>query len=349
MMLEAIRFKNKRLWYLDQSRLPLRELWQECRSLEDGFRAIRGLKVRGAPLIGVFAAYCIVIHSKNLSRDKKKFLAQLSEAFKYLGSCRPTAVNLSWALRRLEEAARGNRQKSTSSIKAALLKEACLIHAEDRDSSRRMAGYGARLIKSGDRILTHCNTGFLAASGEGTALAVIYGAKRRRKNITVYADETRPLLQGARLTAWELSKKKIPFFIICDSAAAYLMQKKCVDKIFVGADRIAANGDVANKIGTYSLSICAAHHKIPFYVVAPSSTFDVSLSKGSDIRIEQRNADEVCSILGEVRVAPKKARAKNFAFDVTPHHLITALICDKGLIYPPFKKNIRKVLCGRRN
>jgi methylthioribose-1-phosphate isomerase len=340
----SIEFRNNRLFYLDQRELPLKEKWRQCKTLEQGYAAIKGLSVRGAPLIGVFAAYVIAIHLKALPQKKYDFLKKLKQSIDYLKSCRPTAINLSWALGRLEAVCLEKECRSLLEIKKALLKEARLIHQEDVLLCRNMARFGVKLIKKGDRILTHCNTGFLAASGQGTALSVIYEAKHQKKDITVYVDETRPLLQGARLTSWELTKSKIPVFVICDNMAAYLMQKGMIDKVFLGADRIAANGDVANKIGTYSVAIAAHYHKIPFYVVAPFSTFDMSLSLGKDIPIEERSEDEVSNILGKVQIAPKGVKVHNFAFDVTPNELVTAIVSDKGIVYPPYEKNISRVL-----
>lgn len=342
--MNAIRFNRNRLFYLDQTELPLREVWKDCRSLEDGYTAIRRLEVRGAPLIGVFAAYCIAISVQKIP-DKKNFTKQTYKAIKYLKSSRPTAVNLSWALERLEKIILKNKKYPPARIKKALLEEAENIHCEDIALCEHMATYGASLIKKGDRILTHCNAGFLATSGEGTALAAIYKAHKLYKDIYVYVDETRPLLQGARLTAWELTKRKIRCTLICDNMAAYLMQKGQIDKVFVGADRIAANGDIANKIGTYSVAIAANYHKIPFYVVAPFSTFDLSLSDGKQIPIEEREPFEVKTILGKINIAPKGIKVFNPAFDVTPNHLITAIITDKGIVYPPYRANIKKLLC----
>ncbi len=343
----SVKFKNNRLFYLDQTRLPLFEVWLECRSLEDGFKTIKRLGVRGAPLIGVFAAYCLCIHLKKLSSDKALFSKQLKESLRYLNSSRPTAVNLSWALKRLKQSAKG---KDVSAIKKAMLSEAKAIHRQDLLLCKKMATYGLRLIKKGDQILTHCNTGFLATSGEGTALSVIYAAARKYKNkLIVYADETRPLLQGSRLTAWELLKKKIPSFVVCDNMAAYLMQTGKIDKVFVGADRISANGDAANKIGTYTVAVSASYHKIPFYVVAPFSSFDLKLKNGKQIPIEQRNPDEVRKIRGKVSVAPAEVKVYNPAFDVTPSKLITAIVTDKGIIYPPFAKNIKRLLCSKKS
>ena len=340
----SIKFKNNHLFYLDQTKLPLRELWRECKSLKDGYDAIKQLRIRGAPLIGVFAAYCIVIASKTFSSKKNNFLTQVTKAINYLKASRPTAANLFWALDRLEIVIKKNRNESVSHIKKEILKETKDIHREDVILCHKMADYGVKLIKKGDRILTHCNTGFLATSGEGTALAVIYKAHKLYRDIKVYVDETRPLLQGARLTAWELSKKKIPSAVICDNMAAYFMRKGQVDKILVGADRIAANGDTANKIGTYNLAVLAYYHKIPFYVVAPFSTFDLKLKSGKFIPIEERGADEVRKIVNKVYITPRKVRTYNPAFDITPHKLITAIVSDKGIIYPPYRKNIKRVI-----
>lgn len=340
----AIKFKNKRLFYLDQTQLPLREVWRQCKTLKDGFTAIKLLRVRGAPLIGVFAAYCIYVHLKYLPSTKSAFFKQLKKSLNYLKACRPTAVNLSWALGRLEEVAFKNKEKNIAQIKQAILKEAESIHKEDIILCQKMADYGVKLIKKGDRILTHCNTGFLATSGEGTALAVIYKAKKIYKDIEVYVDETRPLFQGSRLTSWELLKKRVATLVICDNMAASLMGKGAISKIFVGADRIAANGDVVNKIGTYSLAVLAHYHKIPFYVVAPFSSFDLSLKSGEHIPLEERKADEIRKVLNKVYIAPKNVKTYNPAFDLTPHMLITAIVSDKGIIKPPYKQNIKKVL-----
>ncbi len=342
--MRAIKFKNKQLFYIDQTKLPLKELWRKCKGLNSGYKAIKELQVRGAPLIGVFAAYCIYVHFKNKSLTKKKFLSDFGKACKRLKSCRPTAVNLAWALERLEKAVLGNKNKSVSQLKEIILKEAQAINLEDVLLCERMANQGVELIRGGDRILTHCNAGFLATSGDGTALAVIYKAHELYGDIRVYADETRPLLQGSRLSAWELTKRGVPTTVICDNMAAILMEQGKIDKIFVGADRIAANGDTANKIGTFGLAILAKYHKIPFYVVAPFSTFDLSLASGKLIPIEERNKDEIRKLVNKIEIAPRKAKVYNPAFDVTPNKLITAIVSDKGVIKPPFGKNIRKTI-----
>jgi methylthioribose-1-phosphate isomerase len=342
--MEAIIFKNNRLFYLDQTKLPIKEIWRECKSLKDGFRVIKELRIRGAPLIGVFSAYCICIAMKNFSLNKEKFLKEFKEATQFLKKSRPTAVNLFWALERLEKVVEDSRDKRVEEIKKIILKETKIIHQEDIQLCERMANFGVKLIKPGDRILTHCNTGFLATAGRGTALGVIFKAHQVYKNIKVYVDETRPLLQGARLSCWELMKKKIPCTLICDNTAAYLMQKKEIDKVFVGADRITREGDVANKIGTYNLAVLSFYHKIPFYVVAPFSSFDLKIKKGKDIVIEERDEGEVKKILKKVEIAPRKVKAVNFAFDITPHYLITAIVTDRGIIRSPFKENIKKML-----
>lgn len=342
--MNAVKFKNNRLFYLDQTQLPLREIWRECKTVDEGYCAIKQLKVRGAPLIGVFAAYCVCIGLESLPLDTVTFLRELKKTLNHLAACRPTAINLTWALKRLQVVAQKYKKESVSRIKSEILKEAAAIHKEDVQLCERIAEYGVTLVARGDRILTHCNAGFLATGGMGTALAIVYKAHAMHKNIKVYADETRPLLQGSRLTAWELQKSKVPCEVICDSMAAYCMQKGLIDKVFVGADRIAANGDSANKIGTYNLAVVARYHRVPFYIVAPFSTFDLSVSEGKAIPIEERNPDEVRVILGKLPVAPKKVNVFNPAFDVTPHQLITAIVSDKGIIYPPYRANIAKVI-----
>ncbi len=342
--MQAIKYKNKKLFYLDQRKLPEQESWRSVDTLKAARQAIKELRVRGAPLIGVFSAYSICVHLDNLSKNKNLFFEQIGEAFDYLKKSRPTAVNLSWALDRLAKVVVSNRSKDIEQIKKRVIQEAKLIHKEDKLICQKIAERGAKLIKKNDRIITHCNTGFLAASGVGTALGVIYQSAKEGKSPTVYVDETRPLLQGSRLTAWELVQKRIKHFLIPDNTAAFLMQKNEVDKILVGADRITSFGDVANKIGTYNLAVLAKQHKIPFYVAAPGSTFDLDLDKGEDIIIEQRSQDEVKNIRGKLTIAPYQTKAFNFAFDVTPSRLITGLITDRGIIYPPYRKNIKKLI-----
>jgi len=342
--MKALKFIHNRLFYIDQTQLPAQEVWKECHAIQDGWQAIKRLEVRGAPLIGVFAAYCMYIWAKDFSGKERDFKKQFLKAAQYLRACRPTAVNLAWALNRVVSEVKANQSKTVKEIINVILDTACAIHQEDILLCSNIGRFGAGLINNGDNILTHCNAGFLATGGIGTALAVIYTAARNGKKIHVYADETRPLLQGARLTAWELSKAKVPVTAICDNMAAVLMAKGKIDKIITGADRIAANGDTANKIGTYSVAVNAKYHKIPFYIAAPFSTFDLSIASGEDIPIEERDGEEVRTVLGKASIAPKKVKVFNPAFDVTPHELIAGIVTDKGIIYPPFQKNIKKLI-----
>ncbi|OPX29863.1 MAG: S-methyl-5-thioribose-1-phosphate isomerase [Candidatus Omnitrophica bacterium 4484_171] len=347
-MRKSVVFKNNHLYYLDQTKLPRFRIYRECRNIKEGYHAIKELKVRGAPLIGVFAAYCMCISARKFKGRKSDFMAYLKDTALYLSGSRPTAVNLSWAIERIMRVASKNSNESVDALKSIILKEAGRIHREDIRLCANMAKEGLKLIHTNDVILTHCNTGFLAASGEGTALAVIYAAAKKYRSIKVYVDETRPLLQGARLSSWELRESGIDTTLITDNTAAYLMQKKIIDKILVGADRIAKNGDTANKIGTYSLAVLAKFHKIPFYVVAPLTSFDINIGKGEYIPIEQRSPDEIRKVLGKVWIAPEKVKVYNPAFDVTPHKLITAIVTDKGIIRPPFKRNIKRILTAVR-
>lgn len=342
--MHAIKFKNNRLFYLDQTKLPRKEVWRECVTLKDAYGAIKMLRVRGAPLIGVFGAYALYCALKDFpEHNKERFFITFEKAKAYLAQSRPTAVNLFWALGRIKKAAYCTKDKGVTEIKKVMLKEAQRIHREDIELCRRIGMHGVRLIKENDRILTHCNTGFLATAGGGTALSIIYEAAKKYKHIRVYIDETRPLLQGARLTSWELLKKNLKATLICDAVASDLMRKGMIDKIIVGADRITKNGDVANKIGTYNIAVSARYHKVPFYIAAPHSTFDMALEKGKDIPIEERDPGEVTKVLGKVLIAPEHVSVYNPAFDVTPHTLVTAIITDRGIIRPPYRRNIKKV------
>ncbi|MDD5081130.1 MAG: S-methyl-5-thioribose-1-phosphate isomerase [Candidatus Omnitrophica bacterium] len=343
--MESIKFmKENYLFYLDQRLLPQREVWRQSKTLKQTYTAIKQLRVRGAPLIGVFAGYGFAICALKFSDNKDTFKKQALSALDYLKSARPTAVNLFWALDRMAKVLTQNITNNTIAIKKAFLIEANSIHKQDIMLCNNMAKQGLHLIKKSDRILTHCNTGFLATAGIGTALGVITGAHKKYRDIFVYVDETRPLLQGARLTAWELAKMNVPCKLISDNMAAYCMRQGLIDKVFLGADRIAANGDTANKIGTYNVAVAARYHKIPFYVVAPFSTFDVSIKTGAQIKIEQRMPDEVRKVCDRIYIAPKDIDVYNPAFDVTPAELITAIVTDRGVIYPPFKTNIRRIL-----
>lgn len=362
-----LRFEKERLKLLDQRKLPEKEEWLECRSAEEVARAIREMVVRGAPAIGIAAGYGLYLGIRDFEGDAAGFLKALQAKAEILRKARPTAVNLSWAVGRIEKKAGtvlgGTGPKpqkagpvpprTVPALKRLILKEAKAIHQEDEALCRLIGKHGAKLFRAGDSILTHCNAGGLATSGYGTALAPLYTLREGGRLVQVYATETRPLLQGARLTAWELSRSKIPCTLICDSMVATLMKQGKIQKVIVGADRIVANGDTANKIGTYGIALLSQAHGIPFYVAAPSSTFDFSIASGARIPIEQRRAEEVTEGFGR-RTAPRGIRVENPAFDVTPHELITAFVTEKGVIYPPFEKNLRVIshpeaaLGGRR-
>ena len=331
MPVDTIKWERGAVKLVDQTLLPAKFKYITCRDVVSLWHAITRLQVRGAPAIGIAGALGVVLGA-NVSRAKtgKELLKDIDRTAKYLASSRPTAINLFWALARMRCVAQENSAKSAAHVKKMLMKEALSIIDEDKKACRSMARHGARLIKSGDTILTHCNAGGLATADYGTALGVLFEAKGKGKRIKVYADETRPLLQGARLTAWELMHEGIDTTLICDSMAASLMAKGKIDKVFVGADRIAANGDAANKIGTYSIAVLAKYHGIPFYVVAPLSTFDLNIETGRAIPIEERGADEVRTIGGKF-IAPKDVKVYNPAFDVTPNELITAIITEKGI------------------
>ena len=332
------------LCIIDQTQLPEAFVETRCETIDSVWNAIKVLKVRGAPAIGVAAAYGVVVAVQQLrNADRGEFNAGLRQAIEYLASSRPTAVNLFWALDRMEKAAASMPQASASEVQNRLLEEAKRIHAEDQQMCRRIGEFGATLLQDGMSILTHCNAGALATAGDGTALSVVFAACRAGKRIHVFADETRPLLQGSRLTAWELAQRQIPVTVICDNMAAQVMKEGRVHAVVTGADRIAANGDAANKIGTYGVAVLAKFHGIPFYVAAPSSTFDMSIEDGSQIPIEQREADEVRRGFGKL-TAPEDAGIYNPAFDVTPAELISALITERGIIHSPSGQKIAAAL-----
>lgn len=337
-MIEPIRWKNNKIIFIDQTKLPVRLRYVTCKDIDILCEAIRKLRIRGAPLIGVAVGlgYALgVINSKAKTYEGLK--KDLEFVSMKLRATRPTAVNLFWALDRMErkfkEISPTSGICSSLEIKKAILKEALDILKEDKDMCRAMGEHGAKLIKNGDVILTHCNAGILATAGQGTALSVIYEAKKQGKKFKVYADETRPLLQGSRLTMWELIENRVDATLICDNMAASVMKNKGVTKVIVGADRIACNGDTANKIGTYGLSVLARHHRIPFYIVAPSSTVDKNIKSGKYIPIEERKREELACI-GSNKLAPICAKVYNPAFDVTPAGLISAIITDKGIYAP---------------
>lgn len=343
MPVATIDWKNDKVRYIDQRLLPGKVKFVSCSEVGKLWTAIKTLAIRGAPAIGIAGALGVVLASRrSKAKNFQAFYKGLSADIRYLASSRPTAVNLFWALKRMERVAAVNRSRPIIEIKKLILKEALAVIEEDKKSCRAMARYGAMLVKSGDTILTHCNAGGLATADYGTALGVLFESKRQGKRIKVFADETRPLLQGARLTTWELMHEGIDVTLICDNMAASLMAKGKIDKIFVGADRIASNGDAANKIGTYSLAVLAKHHGVPFYVVAPASTFDLGIRSGRDIPIEERDGDEVRSLMGKF-VAPKKVKVYNPAFDVTPHELISAIVTERGIFLKPFRKSLEAI------
>ncbi len=329
---------------IDQTKLPHRLEYIYCRDVEQLCKAIKCLSVRGAPALGVAAAFGVLLGVKEFKGgDSAKFIKHIRKVCKYIEKSRPTAVNLFNMLDRMQAVLIKHSGKTVGQLKELLKKEAFSIYEEDRIVCRRMGEFGARFISSGTRIITICNAGALATVDFGTALGVMYTAYSQGKRFRVYASETRPLLQGARLTTWELMRAGIDVTLICDNMAATLMKQAAVDMVFAGADRIAFNGDTANKIGTYGLAVLAKYHKIPFYIVAPTSTFDTKINSGSEIPIEQRDRFEVVRF-GEVITAPRRVRVYNPAFDVTDHKLISAIITEKGIIYPPFKKNIASIL-----
>jgi methylthioribose-1-phosphate isomerase len=329
---------------IDQTLLPgeLRQI--DLVTPEQVWEAIRALRVRGAPAIGVGAAYGIVIGLQTV-RDAQRttFDRRLHEVAAYLETSRPTAVNLAWALGRMQRVAASRPELSSAEMATRLLEEARQIEIEDREMCLAIGRAGADLLADGTGVLTHCNAGALVTTGDGTALAVIYAAVRQGKRLHVFVDETRPLLQGARLTAWELTERGIPATLLCDSAAGWIMHEGHIQAVVTGADRIAANGDTANKIGTYSVAHLARAHGIPFYVAAPTSTFDLSAPDGRSIPIEERSSTEVTQPFGR-QTAPPTISARNPAFDVTPAELITALVTDRGLIQPVNRDTIRNVI-----
>ncbi|GHT14605.1 methylthioribose-1-phosphate isomerase [Planctomycetales bacterium] len=340
--------RNGTLRLIDQTLLPTELKEIDCRDVETVWEAIKKLRVRGAPAIGIAAAYGVIVGLQTLPQNATldDFQKRLGEITEYLASSRPTAVNLFWALDRMKRISRNTEcVRSSTDIIDTLLDEAKAIHEEDRAICRAIGKYGQAVIKDGDTFLTHCNAGGLATADYGTALAVFFAAAEAGKKIAVYADETRPLLQGARLTAWELMQRGIDVTVICDSMAAMVMRQKKINGVVVGADRIAANGDAANKIGTYSVAVNAKMHGVPFYVAAPVSTFDLTLKDGSLIPIEERQPDEITHGFGK-QTAPDGVNVYNPAFDVTPAELITGIVTEHGIISPVNRENIAKIMRG---
>jgi methylthioribose-1-phosphate isomerase len=338
MAVKTIEWKGNRVIMLDQTRLPQKEVYRTCRDYKQVARAIREMVIRGAPAIGVAAAMGVALGVRNAS--EKNFDRELERILLTLAKTRPTAVNLFWALERMRKLYRENRTRGVESVKRLLKEEALKIYKEDIAANKQLGKFGAHLLGDTRQIMTHCNAGALATAGYGTALGVIRALKESGKRIEVWVNETRPFLQGARLTAWELKKERIPATLVTDNMAGYLMQRGKVDAVVVGCDRVAANGDVANKIGTYGIAVLAKRHGVPFYVAAPTSSIDLDCASGKEIPIEQRNPNEVSHIFGRP-IAPKGIKALNPAFDVTPQDLISALITEKGVIHPPYLQNIR--------
>ena len=341
MLTKAIEWLGDRVKILDQTRLPHDEVYLELSHYQDIASAIVTMKVRGAGAIGILGAYGVALGTLKIETVAKDgFLKELQSIIQNLAATRPTAKNLFWAIDRMRQAAEAGND--VEQIKKALVAEAVKIHAEEIEATRRLSQLGAELIRDGSTILTHCNTGPLATAGYGTALGVIMRAQEQGKRIKVLATETRPLLQGARLTAWELKKASVPFTLITDSMAGYFMERSEVDCAIVGADRIAQNGDTANKIGTYSLAVLARENAVPFYVAAPTTTIDLSLASGNKIPIEQRSPTEVTHIRG-VSLAPQGTQAANPAFDVTPHRYITAIITERGIVKEPYVDGLKTI------
>ncbi len=342
MALKTIEWNSGTVRIIDQTKLPLELEYVETDDYHVLGEAIKQLKVRGAPAIGIAAAFGVILgvqHLKNLNRDT--FRREAHKIIDYLAKTRPTAVNLFWALDRMRTLLdNSDEDKDIEHTKLRLLHEAHNILEQDRKICRALGRNGAKLLKDNSTVLTHCNAGLLATADYGTALGVIYAAKEQGKNIRVYADETRPLLQGARLTTWELMQNKIDVTLICDNTAAYVMQQGKIDYVLVGADRIAANGDTANKIGTYNVAVLAHYHHVPFYVVAPVSSLDISLDSGHQIPIEERATSEVTTGFGK-QIAPSDVDVYSPAFDITPHHLITAIVTEKGVIHAPYQDKLK--------
>ena len=336
-----IEWLGDRVRIIDQTRLPLEEVYLDLDDYRDVASAIKELKIRGAPAIGIAGAYAVALGALKISTiETTAFLAELNAIIDAIAATRPTARNLFFALERMRRVA--DTTQDVKQLKQALIQEATNIHAEEADATCHLSQFGAGLIRDGWTVLTHCNTGPLATSGCGTALGVVIAAHRQGKKVKVLVDETRPLLQGARLTAWELQKAGVPGTLITDSMAGYFMQLGRVDCVITGADRIAANGDTANKIGTYTLAVLARENGIPFYIAAPTSTVDITLATGNDIPIEERRPEEVTQFHGE-HVAPEGFAAANPAFDVTPHRYITAIITEKGIVEGNYGEGLERI------
>jgi methylthioribose-1-phosphate isomerase len=345
-MLPTVEYRDDRLVLIDQRKLPGVEVYVECKTAPEVARAIKTMVVRGAPAIGVTAAFGLALGMKNSkATGTSKFAADFQKTCELMASTRPTAVNLFWAIDRMKRcfAAAAQAGASVDEIKARLEAEARCIHDEDVEMCRAIGRHGGALVPQAARVLTHCNAGALATAGYGTALGVIRGAIEQGKQVTVFADETRPFLQGARLTAWELVHDGIDTTVITDNMAATFMRQGLIDLVVVGADRIAANGDVANKVGTYGVAVLAREHGIPFYVAAPSSTVDLATPDGSGIPIEERPDREVTHV-GPTRITPEGAKIRNPAFDVTPSRYVTAIVTERGVWRAPYEESLRQAM-----
>ena len=341
--MKPLEWINGKLKFLDQTKLPLEEFFCETDDIIFVAEAIKRLAIRGAPLIGIAAAYGVALASLSLNHSvMKKARLHLLSAIDLLASTRPTAINLFWALERQRRVLDAWQADSMTGLQINLLDEAMRIHQEDVEMCERISSFGIELLPNDCSILTHCNAGSLATGGRGTAVGIISKAWELGRLKHVYMNETRPLLQGARLTAWEMKQAKIPATLIVDNVAAVLMQQRKIDAVIVGADRIAMNGDVANKVGTYSLAVLAKHHGIPFYVAAPVSTIDVQMRTGKDIPIEERDAREVTESFGK-RIAPESVNVYSPAFDVTPNEFMTAIVTDQGVHLPPFLESLKRL------
>ena len=339
---QPIEWLGNKVKLLDQTRLPREEVYLELGDYQEVAAAIKEMRIRGAPAIGVAGAYGIALGALKIeAASRDEFLLKLKDIMQTLAATRPTARNLFAAIDRMQQAAGAGGDMEQ--IKKALVNEAARIHSEEAEATGKLARFGAELIKDGATILTHCNTGPLATTGCGTALGIIRQAKEQGKKIKVLASETRPLLQGARLTAWELKQAHIPFTLITDSMAGYFLSRGEIDCIIIGADRIASNGDTANKIGSYTLAVLAMENGIPFYIATPVSTIDLSLACGDEIPIEERDPEEVTHLQG-VSTAPDGTRAANPAFDITPHYYITAIITEKGIIKEPYIERLKGIV-----
>ena len=346
-MIKTVEYVDGVVRMIDQTKLPLETVFVDCKTVEEVGEAIKTMIIRGAPAIGVSAAMGVSLAANTISASEfEDFFDQLKEKCDALAQSRPTAVNLAWGIERMKRVAQENKSLSIVDLKEKLKQEALTICVEDIAANQAMGGFGQTLIQNEAQIMTHCNAGALATAGYGTALGVIRAAQEAGKNIHVLANETRPFLQGARLTAWELKEDNIPVTLLTDNMCGHFMKNKKVDVVVVGADRIAANGDVANKIGTYTVAVLAREHGIPFYVAAPISTLDLTLETGELIPIEERSSEEVVNI-NKKRITPEGISAAHPAFDVTPNHFVTAIITDKGIAHPPFKESLKHLAEAR--